>query len=405
MGGVARGLLGGAGVPDRLRKARGSAARRASICRYGQVSSAVAVWSSREGWIAGLRAWAESPAFRAVCASVRVSMTAATLMAIAVVMAEFADHSSGRNAAVTKEVIAARVGCHVETVKRAWRLLAAARWALKVREGHGSRSTPSVGNRAAIWHLISRPQSVDVSAGSVDNVPLPPLGGSSLSCPVGTYSPRARLGAPEQDSADKKRPPVRRYRTAPRPLPIQRLAAQLVVRCHGLDRGHIGAVCDAITGAGIDPGTWSAQSVTDALNGDMRATGWSWPDRIERPGAFLANRLRRLMRPGGPLNGGGKAAAGPDGNRAGPRHVALPPVVLTAAQRGRIAAVQDQFKRHLERQRRERQLRCEPASTTVLRKPVHPGAAGVCQCGAPDAPRRRYLPARRAHLCDACWTQ
>jgi hypothetical protein len=31
-----------------------------------------------------------------------------------------------------------------------------------------------------------------------------------------------------------------------------------------------------------------------ALNADMRETGWSWPNRIERPGPFLAARLRRL---------------------------------------------------------------------------------------------------------------
>jgi hypothetical protein len=32
------------------------------------------------------------------------------------------------------------------------------------------------------------------------------------------------------------------------------------------------------------------------VNADMRATARSWPDHIERPGAFLASRLRRLPR-------------------------------------------------------------------------------------------------------------
>ena len=32
------------------------------------------------------------------------------------------------------------------------------------------------------------------------------------------------------------------------------------------------------------------------VNADVRATARSWPDHIERPGAFLASRLRRLPR-------------------------------------------------------------------------------------------------------------
>ena len=40
----------------------------------------------------------------------------------------------------------------------------------------------------------------------------------------------------------------------------------------------------ALTGAGIDPAVWSAADITGALEADMRARGWCWPDRIERRG-------------------------------------------------------------------------------------------------------------------------
>lgn len=63
---------------------------------------------------------------------------------------------------------------------------------------------------------------------------------------------------------------------------------------HGLDRAHIGAICDALTGAGINPAVWSARTVNDALNADMRARGTTWPDHIANPGGFLATRLPRL---------------------------------------------------------------------------------------------------------------
>ena len=82
---------------------------------------------------------------------------------------------------------------------------------------------------------------------------------------------------------------------------MQRLADELVGNtygrrglCHGLSGGHIGAVCDALTTAGIDPAVWTGHQLVEALNADMRRTGSSWPDHITNPPAFLASRLRRL---------------------------------------------------------------------------------------------------------------
>jgi hypothetical protein len=107
-----------------------------------------------------------------------------------------------------------------------------------------------------------------------------------------------RASAHRNDLFDHEQRPARRprrcWRTTTRPLHIQRLAATLVARTHGLHRGHIGAICDALTQAGIDPAVWSAGAITDALEADMRARGTTWPDRIANPGAFLASRLRPL---------------------------------------------------------------------------------------------------------------
>ena len=111
---------------------------------------------------------------------------------------------------------------------------------------------------------------------------------------------------------------------------------------HGLDRAHIGAICDALTGAGIDPAVWSARAINDVLNADMRARGTTWPDHIANPGAFLASRLRRLSwapPETTPKNAGGCAAAGIDQT---PR-----PVVLTDAARARITAAREEIRRVL----------------------------------------------------------
>ena len=81
--------------------------------------------------------------------------------------------------------------------------------------------------------------------------------------------------------------------------------------CLGLDNGaHIGAICEAIMNSGIEVDAWSPKQLKAALEADMKATGWSWPDRIQRPGAFLASRLRRLpARPAGAMPRGASNAA------------------------------------------------------------------------------------------------
>jgi len=293
------------------------------------------MWTSREGWLTAVSTWAHTPGFAACCEAARVSLSSSTVMAVARVMAAHADHASGRHCAVTRARIAEAVGCDVQTVTRVWRVLRAAGWAVEAQRGHGSPDTPAVGRRPSVYHLVSRRLIAPV----VDNAYLPAKPGSCLSTPVGSNSPRARERAGKMTSPPKRH---RRWRAepAPRPLLVQRLAAQLVRDCHGLDRGHLGAVCDALTAAGIDPAVWSATAIRARLDADMRARGSSWPDRIERPAAFLAARLRRLdwQQLDEPTRGG-CAAARPD-KPAEPRPVTRSPATpeQRAAHRAAIAA-------------------------------------------------------------------
>jgi hypothetical protein len=299
------------------------------------------MWTSRAGWLDGLRQWAQSPALGQLCAAERVSITAATLLSIAAVMAEHADHATGRHVAVTRATIASRVGCDVRTVTAAWRVLRVSQWAVEAQRGHGSPGTPSIGRRPSVYHLVPRRDPRPVPRPVVHDFHLPPSGGVSSFSPVGNYSPSERASAPAHRISDNKPRQARPWRTTARPLAIQRLAAGLVALTHGLDRAHIGTICDALTAAGIDPAVWSARAVNDALNADMRARGATWPDHITNPGAFLHSRLRRLSwsPPETPTKAGGCAAASIDQT---PR-----PVVLTEASRARIAAAQEEIRRIL----------------------------------------------------------
>ena len=208
---------------------------------------------------------------------------------------------------------------------------------------------PNVGNRSSIWHWsATTSRSADPadspvksqpstrrqrrqSWATVELAPLPPLGGSCSQTRFENNSPSARRAPDKEKSTQQNRRTAARrcWRTTPRPFAVQRLAGQLVARAHGLHRGHIGTVCDALTAAGIDPNTWTAKALCEVLDADMRATGWVWPNRIERPGAFLAWRLRRLHARCGDNHtsqGGSIAAARQDEepDRAGLNTAALP---------------------------------------------------------------------------------
>ena len=308
------------------------------------------MWTSRAGWLHGLSRWVYSPAFGELCAEVRVSITTATLLSIAAVMAEHADHGTGRHVAVTRATIADKVGCDVRTVTAAWRVLRVSRWAVEAQRGHGSTNTPSVGRRPSVYHLVPRREARPQPPPLVHDFHLPPSGGVGCSSPVGSYSPSGRASAPANRCCDKTRQARPRRATA-RPLTTQKLAAGLVAITHGLDRAHIGAICDALTGAGIDPAVWSARAINDALNADMRARGTTWPDHIANPGAFLASRLRRLSwtppPETTPTKAGGCAAASIDQTPH--------PVVLTDAARARIIAAREEIRRVLAQRAREDQ--------------------------------------------------
>ncbi|MEU0498069.1 hypothetical protein [Mycobacterium sp. NPDC006124] len=249
---------------------------------------------SRSEWIAELERWLTTEEGEAVRS--RVHLRPAMLMRVAEVLAAHADHGSGRHCAVTNAAAAAAAGCSPRTVTTVRRLLAEAGFAVEIRRGTGSALAPIDLRKPSVWHLVSRKKPVD----NPRVCDLPPSRRDRRVSPVGKTSPSTRTRAP-QSQKSSTRPPRRARRCALRPLHVQRLADELVGNeygrrglCAGLGRGHIGHVCDALTRSGLDLEAWTADQITAALNADMRQRGWSWPNLIENPGAFLASRLRRL---------------------------------------------------------------------------------------------------------------
>lgn len=262
-------------------KSRLSARRRRWIELVGVVNAIVPMWHSRRLWIAQVEAWVYSEPGLAACAELHIRPE--VVVRIAIALARFADGATGRNCAAANATIAAIAGCSASLVTRVRnKLLAPAGLAVEACRGSGGGGRP---NKASVWHLI--PSSA-VAQPAVSDLPtLPPGGGLS---PVRDQSPRARKRAEKSTRGSAQR----RRRQAPRPLAVQKLAAGLIAGSVGLERVHPGQVCDALSQSGLDLAHWSAGQLAAALDADMRQRGISWPDRISRPGAFLAVRLRRL---------------------------------------------------------------------------------------------------------------
>ena len=234
-----RDLTPAASRPRRGRLAsRISAARRNWIEKVGAVDATTPMWASRRAWLSQIEQWATSQSGQAICSQHHIRPE--VVVRVATAIAEFADGATGRNCAASNQSVAAAAGCSESLVTRVRnKLLAPAGFAVEARRGSGGAGRR---NRASVWHLIpvaglSRPRVSDLPT-------LPPGGGSTY---VSYPSPRARKRA---EHSTHKRGSGRR-RAAPRPLPVQKLAAGLIARSLGLEKVHPGQVCDALTRSGL----------------------------------------------------------------------------------------------------------------------------------------------------------
>lgn len=448
---------------SRVARAQFRAARRLWIEHAAETPTATPMWTSRGGWITELSGWLAADEGLTACRSLHVRPE--KVLRVAEVLASRADHGTGRNCAVSNATVAAAAGCSPRTITTVRTLLQRSGLAVEIRRGTGSPMTPSSRRRASIWHLISRRQPVDKLA----VCDLPPSRRDRRSSLVEDKSPSARHRAAEIKSRPSKRTSPRCGRSAPRPLAVQRLADELVGNSygrvpvlHGMYRGHIGAVCDALMAAGIDPSVWSATQIKNALNADMKARHGSWPDQIRRPGAFLASRLQRLpaRTEGAPQRGvnaagldNGRVAAAQDTSgetresaqaRTQRWHAAVS-AVTTPQQRQTVVrahcvkfeksrSATDPFAALANAGRRAARLfpdlplvdglmrwvgdvlgeELDGAGAEEISAPTSLSAdllmdlaIGTCtcvKCGAPDAPERAQLPLKAfSTVCDQCW--
>lgn len=251
-------------------------------------------------------------------------VSCSSVIAVAVTMSRFASSRTGRDVTASNFVLAGKAGVSERVVSRARKVLQELGLAVEVERGrrlspieraaarahHGGWQTTA----ASVWYLtvpktavphlaeamaargrrirrrrtkaVAKHRENPQAAGSGD---LPPSRGVSSFCSVGSNSP-----TPAENRGAAGISTTSRHERRPRPLHLQRAAAELVRHAPALSHGHIGAVCQAILAAGIDTTRYGGRDIATCLTRDTQDRGWTWPNRIARPRAFLTARLSML---------------------------------------------------------------------------------------------------------------
>lgn len=224
-------------------------------------------WHSAQRWLAVVDRWAHSRAGRRACE--RHHTDPDTVVAIAGRLAEYADHDSGRRCAPSQGTVAAAQRCARKTVQRAENALVHGGLLVLI---HGTglytaamyrqyRKLRRAGHQLALPRFCVRVRALTLPRSAVHHVPLPAEGRNLSVTGVSQWSPTAR--AARRAAARPKKPAPTR---PGRPLEVQRFAARLTLRLPWLARKrHIGAVCDALTWAGVTPDRWTTETLLAQL--------------------------------------------------------------------------------------------------------------------------------------------
>ncbi|WP_336883021.1 replication protein [Rhodococcus globerulus] len=282
------------------------------------------IWTSRTQWQHQVRTLLNSPTGTQLCKTHTISTE--TVFAVAVTHAHYADSKTGRSITASRITIATRAGVSVSVVKRARRVLTGLGVAIELVRGRYLQKIESMaaeahhGHRqfraASVWALISPRTAVAaitvpfnksrklsratlrsaayrartasrISPHTGGRGPLSPSGGFVLQSLVLKFSPthaHTRAGNPNNTQ-----------KSTPRPIDLQRTAAQLIAHIPALKTTkHIGRICDVLDRAGIDVTRWTGRDIARELTTDTQTRGWIWPTQITRPIAFLRWRLAQI---------------------------------------------------------------------------------------------------------------
>jgi hypothetical protein len=264
-----------------------------SISRRPRRRKPVAV-ETAPGSYSTIPAWTSREAFLAAVGTVAAPMRAdraRSLVAVAEALSTYAEHRTGRDVAVAVDRVAEIAGVARRTVFRRLADLRDAGLLVTVDRGRHLDRKEREAVRAAGRRFIRKASTRALSV-PADLAPHPGLVET-----VG-ISPSEELTKAREA---RKAKPSKNHNRKPRTLRVQRLAAEVVQRWTFVapeGRQHIGAVCDALTAAGME--SWTAADVVRAVDFWHETNRWNALGRdARRPVGWLRTALQRTVRDGG----------------------------------------------------------------------------------------------------------
>jgi len=222
---------------------------------------------------------------------------ASTVYRVARMDAAAADTTTGRNVRTSHATVARALGCSVDTVRRARRVLRDLGFSVEVVRGRymttaeretATRETGSTQRRFASTRCLTIPARVRAmhpypcgvkSSRKLSSRQVP----SSRSRAAGTSTPRT-----------KERPLTRRNPS----VGVQRIAARLVQRMPWLDRaqGHLMGLSRGLAACGVTE-EWTTQDLMNAVEADHQGLGLLSlpPDSQRNPRALLLHQIKRAI--------------------------------------------------------------------------------------------------------------
>jgi AraC-like DNA-binding protein len=226
-----------------------------------------------------------------------------TARRIARFLADAADHRTGRNARPTIDSLAELAGCSERTVQRALKLLEALGVVVRVSEG---RSILSRSERLQAWRNGSSHRRIAAEFALIVPLALARVVHRAGPRPVERVTPPGYsegelvkspdlrfFGQPKDRRRSRASPGAHSKRRPPGVTPAGLRASRLAT---GVQQriGWLSAVSPRRLTAlhRFAAQGWTPRDVHRALDEVLRARGWSVPDKIEQPAAYLAALLR-----------------------------------------------------------------------------------------------------------------
>ena len=253
-------------------------------------------WHTRTQWLTAVGDDLSGETAAAVLSHHHAAAT--TVYRIARMDAAAADTTTGRNVRTSHATVARALGCSVDTVRRARRVLRDLGWSVEVVRGRymtteereaATRTHGSKQRRFASTHCLTIPARVRAMHPY-------PCGVNSSAHDTSQRVPSTRLRAAGTSISTKKNPPLTRRNP---PAGVQKIAARLVQRMPWLDRGrsgHLMGLSRGLAACGVTE-EWTTQDLMNAVEADHQGLGLLSlpPDSQKNPRALLLHQVKRAI--------------------------------------------------------------------------------------------------------------